>query len=63
MDKKSISYGKWLPNWDGPYVEKVFLNKGYAIREVNSNNYIGSVNEKYIQHYKPNITKIKTPTT
>jgi len=64
MDKNSKVLGKWSPNWDEPYViEKVLFGNAYAIREVNTNNYIGSINGKYLKIYRPMITEINIPIT
>jgi len=50
MDKKLKVLGKWSPNWDVPYViEKVLSGNAYAIREVTSDDYIGSINRKYLK--------------
>jgi len=62
MEKKFKVLGKWSPNWDGPYViEKVLSGNAYAIREVNTNSYIDSINGKYLKIYRPMITKINIP--
>jgi len=59
MDKKSKFYGKWSPNWEGPYqVERVFSNNAYAIREVKGNSRIQTINEKYLKKYKPMIHEV-----
>ena len=48
IDKKSKVLGKWSPNWDEPYViENICSRNAYAIREVNIESYIGSINGKY----------------
>ena len=47
MDKKLKVLGIWSPNWDGPYVIKRVLSRNaYAIREVNTDSYIGFINGK-----------------
>jgi len=64
MDKKLKVLGKWSPNWDGPYViKKVFSGNAYVIQEVNTDNYIGSINGKYLKTYRPIITEINIPIT
>ena len=64
MDKKSKVLGKWLANWDGPYIiEKVFSRNAYEIREVNKNSYIGSINGKYLKTYTLMLIEINILTT
>jgi len=59
MDKKMKFYGKWSPNWEGPYgVERVFLNNAYAIREIEKNSQIQTINGKYLKKYKPTIHEV-----
>ena len=50
MDKKSKVIDKWSLNWVEPYViEKVFSGNAYVIQEVNTNNYVGLINGKYLK--------------
>ena len=64
MNKKSKNLVKWSPNWDWPYViEKVLSGNAYAIQEVNTDRYIGSINGKYLKIYRPMITEINIPLT
>jgi len=58
-NKKSMFYGKWSPNWEGPYeVERVFSNNAYAVREVEGNNRIQTINRKYLKKYRPMIHEV-----
>ena len=62
MDKKSKVLGEWSTNQDGPYViKKILLGNAYAIQEINTNSYIGSINGKYLKTYRPMITEIHIP--
>ena len=64
MDKKLKVLGIWSPNWDGPYVIKRVLSRNaYAIREVNTDSYIGFINGKYLKIYRTMITEINIPIT
>ena len=56
--------GKWSPNWDGPYViKKVFSGNAYVIQEVNTNNYVGLINGKYLKTYRPTTMEVSIPIT
>jgi len=64
MDKKSKVIDKWSLNWVEPYViEKVFSGNAYVIQEVNTNNYVGLINGKYLKTYRPTTMEVSIPIT
>ena len=61
MDKKSKAYGKWSPNWEGPFeIEKVLSNNAYSIRKMGSGD-AWSINGKYLKIYRPALSRIHIP--
>ncbi|XP_057444304.1 uncharacterized protein LOC130736496 [Lotus japonicus] len=60
MDKKDRAYGKWTPNWEGPFkVEKTLPNNAYVIKELSNQRQCVTVNGKYLKAYKPMLHEIK----
>ncbi|KAL1352493.1 hypothetical protein AAHE18_06G171000 [Arachis hypogaea] len=59
IEKKSKTYGKWSPTWEGPYVvDKIYSGNAYKIIEVGSGRRIPSINGKYLKVYRPGIHEI-----
>ncbi|KAL1289909.1 hypothetical protein AAHE18_20G091900 [Arachis hypogaea] len=62
IEKKSKTYGKWSPTWEGPYVvDKIYSGNAYKIIEVGSGRIIPSINGKYLKVYRPDIHEINIP--
>jgi len=60
MDKKNQVLGKWSPSWEGPWqILRAFLNNAYEIEELNDDQRILRINEKYLNKYKPMLQEIK----
>ncbi|KAL1299817.1 hypothetical protein AAHE18_18G135300 [Arachis hypogaea] len=59
IEKKSKTYGKWSPTWEGPYaVDKIYSKNAYKIIEIGSGRRISSINGKYLKIYRPGIHEI-----
>ncbi|XP_025625392.1 uncharacterized protein [Arachis hypogaea] len=62
IERKSKTYGKWSPTWEGPYVvDKVYPGNAYKIIEIGSRRRISSINGKYLKVYRPDIHEINIP--
>ncbi|XP_025664494.1 uncharacterized protein [Arachis hypogaea] len=62
IERKSKTYGKWSPTWEGPYVvDKVYPRNAYKIIEIGSGRRIPSINGKYLKVYRPGIHEINIP--
>ncbi|XP_057418119.1 uncharacterized protein LOC130712297 [Lotus japonicus] len=60
MDKKDRAYGKWTPNWEGPFkIEKTLPNNAYVIKELSNQRQYVTINDKYLKAYKPMLHEIK----
>ncbi|XP_057443613.1 uncharacterized protein LOC130735721 [Lotus japonicus] len=54
VDKNDRAYGKWAPNWEGPFkVEKILSNNAYSVKELNGQSRRVTINGKYLKAYKP----------
>ncbi|XP_057452239.1 uncharacterized protein LOC130744063 [Lotus japonicus] len=63
MDKRNRNYGKWAPNWEGPFtVKKVFSNNAYSIKEIGCQGRRVTVNGKCLKPYKPMLHEIEIKT-
>ena len=59
MDKRDGVFGKWSPNWEGPFrVLQSFSNNAYEIEELASDERILRVNGKYLKRYRPTLHEI-----
>ncbi|XP_057432109.1 uncharacterized protein LOC130724857 [Lotus japonicus] len=60
LDKKDKSYGKWAPNWEGPFrVKKALSNNAYSIKELGGQCRRITINGKYLKEYKSMLHEIK----
>ena len=51
--------GKWLPNWEGPYlVSESFGGNAYKLMHINSDEHIRTINGKYLKLYKPSMNEM-----
>jgi hypothetical protein len=52
IGSKSKKFGKWSPNWKGPYrIEEVILKNSYMIQSVQGTSLPRALNEKYLKKY------------
>ena len=54
---KDNKYGKWSPNWEGPYWIKLFaLGNAYILETLRGEEEFGrAINGKYLKKYYPSI--------
>ncbi|XP_057451799.1 uncharacterized protein LOC130743570 [Lotus japonicus] len=59
VDKKDKRYGKWAPNWEGPFkVETVLHGNAYSIKELGGRTRQMTINDKYLKAYKPMLHEV-----
>src|ERR1044072_9369811 len=64
MDRNDRIFGKWSPNWEGPFkLIQVFSNNAYELEELALDRRILRVNGKYLKRYKPILQEITISTT
>ena len=60
IDKKSRTFGKCFPNWEGPFkIEKVSSENAYALVNINDGLRVASINRKYWKKYELAIYEVK----
>ncbi|XP_059626902.1 uncharacterized protein LOC132269663 [Cornus florida] len=53
---KSLEYGKWTPDWEGPYLVERVLRKGaYRLMDIDGRSHKHPVNSAYLKEYHPSI--------
>ncbi|KAK9714084.1 hypothetical protein RND81_06G071100 [Saponaria officinalis] len=56
MGHKDHFYGKWTPQWEGPFrVVKVYSGNSYGLQDMNGNMTRTNINGKFIKAYHPTI--------
>ncbi|KAK9749941.1 hypothetical protein RND81_02G160500 [Saponaria officinalis] len=56
MGHKDQFYGKWTPQWEGPFrVVKVCSGNSYGLQDMNGNTTRANINGKFIKTYHPTI--------
>ena len=59
IDKKSKLFGKWSPNWEGPFeIIKVYSSNAYLIQDLYSSRSL-HINGKYLKNYRPYMCELK----
>jgi hypothetical protein len=54
---KSNKFGKWSPNWEGPYkIEEVIFKNSYVVQSVQGTSLPRSLNREYLKNYYPNVS-------
>lgn len=49
-------YGKWSPNWEGPYrINQVLQGNAYILENLDGEIFPGALNGKYLKRYYPSI--------
>lgn len=52
LETKDVPYGKWSPNWHGPYrVKQVLLGNSYMLEELNGDKFYVAVNDQHLKKY------------
>jgi hypothetical protein len=60
MDRRDRVFGKWSPNWEGPFkISQVLSNGAYEIQELTAEQRSVNINGKYLKRYKPSLQEIK----
>jgi hypothetical protein len=63
MDMRDRVFGKWSPNWEGPFkISQVLSNGAYEIQELTSEKRTVNMNGKYLKRYKPSFQEININT-
>ena len=53
---KSNKFGKWLPNWEGPYrIVKAIFENSYMLETLQRDRLLRAINERYLKKYYPNV--------
>jgi hypothetical protein len=56
IGSKSNKFGKWLPNWEGPYrIEEVIPRNSYMVQSVQGTSLPRVLNRKYLKRYYPSV--------
>ncbi|CAJ2644769.1 unnamed protein product [Trifolium pratense] len=59
MDRRDRVFGKWSPNWEGPFkISQVLSNGAYEIEELTPEKRSVNMNGKYLKKYKPMLQEI-----
>jgi hypothetical protein len=54
LGTKDAVYGKWSPNWHGPYrIDQVLLENAYILEELDGVKFPVPVNGQYLKKYCP----------
>jgi hypothetical protein len=53
---KDVAYGKWSPNWHGPYrIDQVLPGNAYMLEELNGVKFPVAVNDQHLKKYFPSM--------
>jgi hypothetical protein len=53
---KDTAYGKWSPNWHGPYrIEQVLPRNAYMLEELDSVKFLVAINGQHLKKYFPSM--------
>jgi hypothetical protein len=56
LGTKNAAYGKWSPNWHGPYrVDQVLPGNAYMLEELDGVKFLVAVNGQHLKKYFPSI--------
>jgi hypothetical protein len=51
-----VAYGKWSPNWHGPYrVDQVLPGNAYMLEELDGSKFPVAVNGQHLKKYFPSM--------
>jgi uncharacterized protein YsxB (DUF464 family) len=63
MDRRDRVFGKWSPNWEGPFkISQVLSNGAYEIEELTHEQRTVNMNGKYLKKYRPALQEISIST-
>jgi hypothetical protein len=56
LGTKDATYGKWSPNWHGPYrVDQVLLGNAYMLEELDGVKFPVAINGQHLKKYFPSM--------
>ena len=56
IGSKSNQFGKWSPNWEGPYkVVKVIFRNSYVLETLQGERLTRAINGRYLKRYFPSV--------
>jgi hypothetical protein len=56
IGSKSNKFGKWSPNWEGPYrIEEVIAENYYMVQSIQGTSLPRALNGKYLKKYYPSV--------
>jgi hypothetical protein len=56
IGSRSSKFGKWSPNWEGPYrIKEVVSGNSYMVQSIDGTSLPRVINEKYLKKYYPSI--------
>jgi hypothetical protein len=56
IGSRSSKFGKWSPNWEGPYrIKEVVLGNSYMVQSIDGTSLPRVINGKYLKKYYPSI--------
>jgi hypothetical protein len=56
IGSRSNKFGKWSPNWEGPYrIKKVISGNSYMVQSIQGTSLPKALNGKYLKKYYPSI--------
>jgi hypothetical protein len=56
IGSKSNQFGKWSPNWEGPYkVVRVIFGNSYLLETLQGESLPRAINERYLKRYFPSV--------
>jgi hypothetical protein len=56
IGSRSIKFGKWSPNWEGPYrIEEVVTGNFNMVQSIQGTSLPGAINGKNLKKYSPRV--------
>jgi hypothetical protein len=56
IGSRSSKFGKWSPNWEGPYrIKEVVSGNSYMVQSIDGTSLPRVINGKYLKKYYPSI--------
>jgi hypothetical protein len=59
IGSRSSKFGKWSPNWKGPYrIEEVVPKNSYIVQSIHGTSLPRAINRKYLKKYYPSVWQV-----
>jgi hypothetical protein len=56
LGTKDVTYGKWSPNWHGPYrIDQVLSRNAYMLEELDGVKFLVAINGQHLKKYFPSM--------